>query len=42
MENLQGYFYPCKPGVLVQRPMLRAKQQQYLKETRGRNEKEKY
>jgi hypothetical protein len=42
MENLQGYSYPYKRGVLVQRPMLRARQQQYLKEIRGRSEKEKY
>jgi hypothetical protein len=42
MENLQGYFYPYKLGVLVQRQMLNLKRRQYLKETRGRNEKENY
>ena len=33
-------LHPCKPGVLVQRLMLKRKPRQYLLETRGRNEKD--
>jgi hypothetical protein len=37
MVSQQDYFYPYKPGVLAQNLMLKLKQQQYLKETKERN-----